>query len=82
MADQLSEITCPNPNCKIVIGVGVDVKNLRLIQVGGLVIRDVKANCAKCGTAIYWNVSDKELMEFVRAMFAPAPPVPEGDLKQ
>ena len=57
-------ITCLH--CKTELGESILVKDTELLQLSGMLCREVRGVCPVCGHPFYWSVSDKNLEKLVQ----------------
>lgn len=53
--DKVDEIRC---KCGHVIGQIVSVNGAQLLDINGMICREVHGICPKCGYGVHWSVSD------------------------
>ena len=59
-------LTCAR--CGLEIGNLIMVKGEELVQLGGLVVRDVNGNCAKCGRPFNYSLNERRLERLIQSV--------------
>lgn len=59
-----NKITCLK--CKTELGESILVEDTELLQLSGMLCREVRGVCPVCGHPFYWSVSDKNLQKLVQ----------------
>lgn len=69
----VDSIKCEVCRAELFQGQEIMIKNVELLQINGLVIHELRANCAVCGAEFNYSLSAKQLKSIVERINKPIP---------
>ena len=59
------------PTCHLLLGQTKTVGNIELLQINGVIIRELRGFCTNCGSEIRYSVSDAYLKSIIERTITP-----------